>query len=96
MISIQILIAQVKDLNECCAKIARTYILYFPRNKPSKSVAVGSGRSIALKYSASPKIVIGFRFFLVDVLERFESRRGVPYTTANRNLVHFAHSRNKP
>ena len=40
--------AQIEDLNEYRVKTLCTYLLYFPRNKPSKSVTVGKGRSIVL------------------------------------------------
>ena len=51
-------------LNEDCVKISRPYILYFPRNKPSKNATARSDRFIVLIYSASHnghKIV--FKFF---------------------------------
>ena len=35
-------ITQIEDFNEDCVKISRPYLLYFPRNKLSKSVTVGS------------------------------------------------------
>ena len=57
------------------------YLLYFSRNKPSKSVTVGSSRFIVLNDSARPKIVIQiylhfFPIFLKN-LELFECRRSV-------------------
>ena len=58
----QIFIAQIEDLNEDFDKISPPYLLYFLRNKPLKSVTVGSGRSIILKDSARPKIVIKIYF----------------------------------
>ena len=36
--------AQIGDLNAYCVKISRSHLLYFPNNKPSKSVTVGLGR----------------------------------------------------
>ena len=48
----------IEDLNKGCVQISRVYLWYFPRNKPSKSVTVGSGRFIDLNDSASPEIVI--------------------------------------
>ena len=33
------------DLDEGCVKNSLLYLLYFPRNKPSKSVTVGPGRT---------------------------------------------------
>ena len=56
------LTAQIKDLNKDCVKISLPYLSYFPRNKPSKSVTVESGRFIILNYSASPKMVIQIYF----------------------------------
>ena len=55
----QILIAQIEDFNEELVNISRPYLLYFPSNKQSKSVTVGSGDS------ASPNMVIKlcFNFF---------------------------------
>ena len=91
----KIWIAQIQDLNEDCVKMLCPYLLYFPRNKASKSVTVGSGRFIVLNNSASPKMVeIYFNFFLffLKILELFGCRRGDPYMTANRNFVRFAHS----
>ena len=65
-------------------KLSRLYLLYFPKNKSSKSVIVRPGRFIV---SASPKMVIKlyFNFFLfsLKVLELSEYRRGNPYMTAN-------------
>ena len=52
----------VEDLSENCVKISRPYILYFPINKPSKSVTFGPGRFIILNDSSSPKIVIQIYF----------------------------------
>ena len=37
------------DLNEDCVKISGLHLISFLRNKPSKSVTVGSGRSIVSK-----------------------------------------------
>ena len=62
----QILIAEIKDLNGECVKFWCPYILYFYRNKPSKSVKVRSdraglglpGRFIVLNNSAIPKMVL--------------------------------------
>ena len=90
------MIAQIGKLNEDCVKISGSYLLYFLRNKPSKSDTVGSGQVgpgqfIILNYSASPKMVIKIYFNLfrfLKVLEVFECSRGDPYTTANRNFVH--------
>ena len=84
----QILIAQIEDLNENCVIISRLfYLLYFPRNRPSKSVTIGPCRFIILNDSASPKMVINiylknYRCFS-KVLELFECRRGNLYITAN-------------
>ena len=36
------LIAQIEDLYKDWVKISHSYLLYFPRNKPSKSVTVGT------------------------------------------------------
>ena len=44
-LSIPNLIARIEDLNEDCVKISHPYLLYFPRNKPSKSVSVGFAAS---------------------------------------------------
>ena len=41
----QILIAQIGVLNEDCIKISNPDLVYFQRNKPSDSVAAGSGRA---------------------------------------------------
>ena len=80
-----------KDLNEDCIQISLLCLVYFPGNKPSKSVTVHR-----FKRFSSLKIVINmyFNFFrlLVKVLELFECRRGNPYITANRDIVRFAHS----
>ena len=42
--------------------IWRLYLLYFPRNRPSKSVTIGQGRFIVLNDSASPKRVVKIHF----------------------------------
>ena len=42
---IQILIAQIGDLNKDCVEISLPYTLNFPRNKRSKRVTVGSDRA---------------------------------------------------
>ena len=34
----QMMIAQIEDLHEDCDKISCPYLIYFPRNNPSKSV----------------------------------------------------------
>ena len=44
----KILIAQIEDFKEACVKISRPYLIYFPRNKPSKRVTAGPGRAISL------------------------------------------------
>ena len=53
-------------MNEDCVKISRYYLLYFLRNKLSKSVTVEPGQSgragSSFKCSASPKMVINFYF----------------------------------
>ena len=41
----QILITQIKDLNKDCVKISISYLLCFPKNKPSKIVTVESGQA---------------------------------------------------
>ena len=51
------LIKQVEDLNEDCVKMSRSYLSYFQRKKPSKSVTVRPGRFIVLNNSTSPKMV---------------------------------------
>ena len=81
----QILIAQIEDLNEDCVKISGPYLLYFLRNKPSKSVTFGPSRK---------EIELSFNFFrfILKVSELSECRRGYLYMTANRNFVRFAHS----
>ena len=90
-------IAQIEDLNEDCVKISRSYLLLFTKNKPSKSVTVGSGWFIILNNSAIPKMVIKmfldlFRFKKKKVLELFECQQGDPYMTVSRNFVCFAPS----
>ena len=40
----QILVAQIKELNEDCVKNLRPYFLYFPRNKAAKSFMVEPSR----------------------------------------------------
>ena len=72
-------------MNEDFVKISHLYLIYFPKNKPSNSVTVRSGRVqpgrfIVLNDSASPEMVIKiyfnfFRLFL-KVLELFQYRRG--------------------
>ena len=42
---LQTFIAEIKDLNEDCDKISGPYLIYFMRNKPTKSVTAGSGRA---------------------------------------------------
>ena len=44
----KILTSQIEELNENCVKISRPYILYFPTNKPSYSVTVGSSVNFSL------------------------------------------------
>ena len=39
----KIKIAQIEDLIAGCVKISRAYILYYPKNKSSKSVMVEPG-----------------------------------------------------
>ena len=46
-----------ENLNENCVNISRPYILYFPRNKPLKTVTVEPGRFIVLNDSFRPKMV---------------------------------------
>ena len=41
----QILIPQIEDLDKYRVKISCPYLLYFPTNKPSKSVTVEPGRA---------------------------------------------------
>ena len=41
----KIMKAQVEDLNEDFYEILRPHLLYFLRNKPSKSVTLGPGRA---------------------------------------------------
>ena len=82
-ISIPNLKRLIEDLTEDCVKIQLPYLLYFPSNKPSKSVTVvpgwiRTGRFIVLNDLASSKMVIWiysnlFRYFL-KVLELFECR----------------------
>ena len=50
------LIAQIVDLNKDCVEISRPYLLYFPRNRPSKRTKVDDYSND----SASPKVVIKF------------------------------------
>ena len=38
-------ITEIEDLNEDFVKISLSYLIYFSRNKPSKSVTVGMGRA---------------------------------------------------
>ena len=84
--------------NSISNEISRPHLLYFPGNKPSKSVTIETGRFIVLNDSASLRMVVKihskFLRFLLKVLELFEYRRGDPYITANRNFVCFA-SRNQ-
>ena len=47
----QILIAQIKDLNEDCVKILRSYISYVSRSKLSKSVTRSEKLVIKKRYS---------------------------------------------
>ena len=54
----QILITQIEGLNEDCIKISLAYLLYFPKNNPSNSVAVGPGRFIVLNDSARSKFAV--------------------------------------
>ena len=73
-----------------------TFLSYFPRNKPSKSVTVLPGQFIVLNDSTSMKRVIKiyfnfFRFFLKG-LELFQCNQGDRYMTANRNFICFAYS----
>ena len=58
----QILQAQIERLNKNCVNISCRYILYFPTNKPSKSVKVGPDRFFVLNDSASPKMDIKMYF----------------------------------
>ena len=37
------LVPQIEDLSKECVKIERSFLIYFPRNKPSKSVMVEPG-----------------------------------------------------
>ena len=54
----QIWITQIEDLNEDGLIIAISYLLYFPRINPSKSVTVELGRVIVLNDSVSTKMGI--------------------------------------
>jgi len=70
--------------------IARPYLIYLTRIKPSNSVNVGQAQFIVLNDSANLKMVIKmylhfFRFFL-KVLELFKCCRGDRYTAADRNF----------
>ena len=49
-----------------------------------------SGHFIVLNYYAGPKMTKNLIF--VKALELFKCYRGYLYMTANRNVVHFAHS----
>ena len=92
----QILMKKVENLNENCVKISRSYLLYYPRNKPSKSIIAGPDWFIVLNDSASLKMVIKMYFnflrFFLKVLKLSECRRGDLYMTTNGNLVRFTHS----
>ena len=50
---LQILIAQIEDLNKDYVKISGPYLICFLRNKPSKSVTLGSGRMMPRDASLS-------------------------------------------
>ena len=104
----QMLIAQIEDFNGDCNKISGLYLLYFPRNEPSKSVTVEPSRPgrlgpdrVGSAFKAIQLVLLWhtnyFNFF--DFLERFQSClnvselfRGDPYMTANKNFVRYAHS----
>ena len=47
-ISIQNCMAPIEDLKEDSVKISRPYLLYFPKNKPSNGVTVGSVHRLKL------------------------------------------------
>ena len=73
-------------------QISRPYLLYFSRNKPSKSVTVWPVHRFKwFSQSCGYKTLFQFFFrFVFKVLELFECSRGDPYMTANRNFVRFA------
>ena len=61
------LMAQIEDLRKDCVIITHPYLIYFPRNIPSKSVTVGPGRVgpgwfTILDDSYCPKMVIKICF----------------------------------
>ena len=80
----QILIAKIEDLNENCVYISCSYLSCFLRNKPSKSVTVGTGRFIILNYLASLKIVIKIG---LNFSHFFKGLRAVRILTRNESIA---------
>ena len=77
-------------------KISLIHLIYFPKNKLSKSVTVGPvrGRPVhRFKQFSLYRNIYFYPFrFILKVLEMFEYRRGDLYMTVNGNFVRFTHS----
>ena len=58
----QFLIAEIVDLKEGCVQIVRLYLSYFPSNKPSKRLTIGSGPA-GPSLSLVPKMVRNYSIF---------------------------------
>ena len=78
----------IGDLNKDYIKIVRPYLLYFPRNKSSKSIMVESDRFAVVNDTASPIMVTQIYLdFFYRFIELFECRRGDLHMAANRNFA---------
>ena len=92
---------------DCVEKNLNPYLLYFPKNKLSKSVTVGSGRTGSGRAGSGRagsslqmiqlvlkflELYFNFSAFL-KVLKLFECWWGDPYMTANKKFIRLAHSK---
>ena len=59
-------------MNEDCIEISLFYLLYFLKNKPSKSIMVASGRYIVLNDSAHAKMVMKMDLIFYDFFKGFK------------------------
>ena len=86
--------ARIEDFNEGCIKISRLYLVYFQRNKPSKSITAGSDRA-GSSFQAI-QLALNLSYNLISISSNFFKVLKVDgqthIMTANRNFVRFSHS----
>ena len=77
---------QIEYLNKDCVKISRLNLLYFPRNKPSKSVTVGSGPAGKKNYRNRRKIYI---FLWKKLIEHHARHQKISYMYMKNITIHI-------